>query len=973
MIIKNFIFLVLFPVYLAHCQSLINEYHIDSLHFANLHEESIQLRKKFINGLNNDKAIERNNLKLKLSEYFVTNSWAEGLVLLENIKDNVLNTNILSDKYKIEFYNSYYHAVAFLNADWEKSLSIAKTCLNKIENGQIAASISNKTELVYDIAFIYGELNQPYEAINFYEKAAALYAELGIEETSDMALLYNNLGYEYSKLSNYKKCNTYYVLATEIWDKQPNEHSNYLTTAYNNLIYNFIPYGEIKKAKFYLSKLKTVARQLDKTDLKNFQKVQLSVLLNEMRIYDFENKIEIIESHQQLINYYENITNNENYINYYSSANNILINYLIENKQFKDAEKLAFTSESYLKKYAYNEGLLVLYSLMVVLKREKEDYETALNYVNKAIVIADKTSKGNQAGLMLSKGIILKKMDNLDEAENYYNQAQKILDEQQSADIETLSYYTEIANFYLKKYEIHPDHKSLNQAFSLFKNCVNQFNVIYKNGLFNPKLDEYLDIIHEGLLTIAQNDASKQALILDDVENTTSKYLWSNFIKNNTSGDLLNLDQNYNTLQNVNAEVVYYKTEIQKEKEKETPDGSKLEDLNYKIFELLSQTEQLELKLLQSNANYKNLYEPKYSTSEFILSLNTEETLINFCPTKNHIYVIFLNKLGIQKIIKIEDKEKLYQEIKTYRESLLNKIDVTQHSKKLYNILLHEIPTTSTQLTIIAKGILSLLPFETLQSNHKYLVNQYVINYASSLTLYSLQKSLSTKKDFKLAVFNPNYEKSSFSDLPFAKQEANYLKEQFKATLFSDTLANKNSFLDNIKNYNIYHLAMHAQVNSEDEDASKLIFTSENLYFSDMYAQQLPLDLVVLSACETGNGKSIEGEGVISLSRAFTFSGVAATVHSLWQTPDKQGAEIMQYFYEFLADGLPKNKALQQAKLKFITSAKAEELKHPYYWAGFVLSGNPNALVSAKHYWLYWLLGLTVLALVVFGLLKLRK
>lgn len=953
--------------------SLEIEQEADALHFDLKHEEAIAIRKKLLNNLQSASAIERNMLKLKLSEYHGTNSWTEGLVVLESIKDQILDTNLVSDKFKIEFYLNYYRAVAFANQDWEKSLSIAKAYLNKIENKQITASIKEKTEVVYDIAFIHGQLNQPYDAIYFYDNAANLYTQQGLEQTSDMALLYNNLGFEYSKLSNYKKCNENYILATEIWEKQPNENANYLATAYNNLIYNFIPYGEIKKANYYLAKLKTVANQLDKSDLENIQKVKLSILLNEMKIYNFEKKIKIVEIHHQLINYFDSLQNKEEYLAYYSSAQNMLVNYWIQNKQLNTAETLALNAEYSLKKYHYDEGLLVLYSHLVVLKREKKDYKTAMNYVNKALEISDKTIQGNKAGLLVSKGVIFKEMNNYKEAEHYYNEAQNIMDTQESADIETLSYYTEIANFYLKKYETEHDKKILNRAFLLFKNCINQFSSIYKNGMFNPKLDEYLDTIHEGLLTVALHDSSKRTLVLDYVENSTSKYLWSNFIKNNTSTNLLNVDQNYNTLQNINAQIAYSKSEVQKEKEKKTPDESKLKEINQKILILSSQVEQLEHKLFQSNINFKNLYEPKYSTSEFILSLKNSETVINFCTTKDNIYAIFLNNSGILKIKKIEKREKLYKQINQYNQLLTSKSDTSELNKQLFNALLEELPTTSKQLTIIAKDVLSLLPYETLKFNNLYLLEQYTVNYSSSLTLYSLQKALATRNIFKLAVFNPDYANTSFSELPFAKLEAKFLEAQYKATLFSDELANKRNFLNHINQFNIYHLAMHAEVNNEDENASKLIFKSENLYFSDLFAQELPLDLVVLSACETGYGKNVEGEGILSLSRAFTYSGVAATVHSLWKTPDKQGAEIMQHFYGFLSEGLPKNIALQKAKLKFLESTKAEELKHPYYWAGFVLSGNPSPLVTSSPYIKYGVIGLLMLVFGIFGFLKFRK
>ena len=940
---------------------------IDSLHFANQHQESIRLRKAFISSLNDKVAIDRNQLKLKLSEYHGTSSWKEGLALLESIKQNVITSVLLPDSYKVEFYGNYYHAIAYADQDWEKSLRVAKEFLAKLEKNKLKTTLSKQTELVYDIAYIFGEINQPYEAINYYQKAETLYKKQGLDQSSDMALLYNNLGYEFSKLSNFKKCNDYYILATAIWEKKALQNANYLATAYNNLIYNFIPYGEIKKAEFYLQKLKNIAKAIPQNEVDNYDKVQLSILLNELKINVFNN-VNCLPTHEKFTSFFKTVSNKEKFINYYSTANNVLLNFLIQNNRNLEAAKLASATETYLKQYAYNEGLLVLYSHLVVLKKNEKEYEKALSYIEEALKIADNTSKGNQAGLYLNKGIILKELGNINQAEQLYNKAQKILDDEESADIETLSHYTEIANYRLQNYEDNKTVQNLNKAYSCYQNCVKQFNAIYKNGLFNSKLIDYLDYIHEGLFTIALYDISKQESVLDYIENTTSKYLWSNFIRNNTTKTVLNLDNNYKSLQNLNQEIVHYKAIIQTEKEKKQPNFSKINEHQNKVLELNSQAEQLQLQLLNSNSNYAKLFESKYTTSEFIASLHSDETIINYYPTKENIYVIVLDKKGIQKISKIANKEKVYQNIIAYRKAILNKKEVSKLSSQLFEILLKNQPIYSNKLTIITKGILSFLPFESLSKDKKFLIEEYTIHYSSSLSLYALQKNLVTQKEFNLAVFNPNYKNTSFSILPFAEKEALFLKDKFNAAYFSNELATKNNFFKNKGAYNIYHLAMHAKVDNEQSDASKLIFGTENLYFSDLYAQKLPLDLIVLSACDTGFGKNLAGEGIMSLSRAFTYSGVASTIHSLWQTPDKQGAEIMQYFYQHLANGFTKDEALQKAKLDFLKSTKAEELKHPYYWSGFVLSGNPDALASKSNNWVFIVLGVVVLFIVLFYL-----
>lgn len=944
----------------------------DTYHFAGNYIEAIQERNKLLSQLKNNKERELQELKLKLSEYYLTSSWEEGLILLEKIHVQATTFKQLPSLYKAEYYDNYYHAIAYASGNWEKSLQVAKTLINEIEEQRIVVDPKKKADVLYDMAYINGELKNHRMAIEYYLNVSLLYTALGMAQSSEMALLYNNLGFEYSRLSNFKNTNEYYALATEIWENEPQNNANYLTTAYNNLIYNLLSYGEIDKADYYWEKLKKAAEQIDPKQLDNYQKVSLSVLLNALKICVFRKETTCFDTYQKLMDYFDKLENKPAYISYYSAANTIILSYLIEAKQLEKAKKIAEASELVLISNNFNEGLLVLYSHIAVINKEIKAYETALAYIDKALNIANKTTKGNQAGLLVSRGVILKEMGNISEAEKYYKEAQEVIDSEQSTDIETLSYYTEIAHFYSQKYQLTKDTKALENAYHLYENCIEKFNTIYKNGLFNAKLVEYLSLIHEGLFAIMIADNSKSIAIINHVENTTSKYLWSNFIKNNSSTQLLQIDKNYTTLQQVNADIAYHKTAIQQKKEQITPDTLTIKELQNKVLDLETKAETLGLKLMKSNPNYVALYDSKFNLGQFIANLQPNETLLSFYPTKANIYAVVITSKGIIKCHKLEDKENLHKTVVDYVSALKNKEEYDKLGNTLYASLLKPIDLEAQQLTIIARGTLATLPFETLRINGSYLVEKVTINYANTLNLYALQKELPVNKTIKLTVFNPDYKGTSFSILPFANQEARFLEATYQAQTFSGMEASKSNFFNNANQSSIYHLAMHAQVNNKDENASKLIFGKDPLYFSELYAQSIPLDLVVLSACETGIGKTQEGEGMMSLSRAFTFSGVAATLHSLWQVPDKQGAEIMQLFYKNIHQGLRKDEALQQAKISFLQYAKADELKHPYYWSGFVLSGNPKALVNSPNYFLYGVLFFGFFILLVLYL-KFRK
>ena len=112
---------------------------------------------------------------------------------------------------------------------------------------------------------------------------------------------------------------------------------------------------------------------------------------------------------------------------------------------------------------------------------------------------------------------------------------------------------------------------------------------------------------------------------------------------------------------------------------------------------------------------------------------------------------------------------------------------------------------------------------------------------------------------------------------------------------------------------------------------------------------RLGADLVVLSACETALGKEQAGEGIIGLTRAFQFAGARSVVASLWSVGDESTAELMTRFYSNLAKGQPKDEALRQAQLAFVTGpivigegedAVERDLGRPFYWAAFQLYGD---------------------------------
>ncbi len=157
-----------------------------------------------------------------------------------------------------------------------------------------------------------------------------------------------------------------------------------------------------------------------------------------------------------------------------------------------------------------------------------------------------------------------------------------------------------------------------------------------------------------------------------------------------------------------------------------------------------------------------------------------------------------------------------------------------------------------------------------------------------------------------------------------------------------------NATSPSVRGYRIVHFATHALVNDRRPELSGLVMSLVDergrpqdgfLRLGDIYNLDLPADLVTLSACKTGVGREVRGEGLISLTRGFMYAGASRVVASLWKVDDEATAELMKNFYRhMLKDGLPPAQALRLAKSE-VRQARAAWAA-PYFWAGFVLQGD---------------------------------
>jgi CHAT domain-containing protein len=274
---------------------------------------------------------------------------------------------------------------------------------------------------------------------------------------------------------------------------------------------------------------------------------------------------------------------------------------------------------------------------------------------------------------------------------------------------------------------------------------------------------------------------------------------------------------------------------------------------------------------------------------------------------------------------------------------------------------------------VVPDGYLYFLPFESLPADSagEPLVESTTISYqfASRLILPQAARADQQAPEAGVSAFAPftgdrflGTGSYRFPPLPASGEEIGGLP----GARYSGAQATKTVFLKQLNRYPIVHLATHAVSSADNAAGSFIAFYPQRdtpiedfLFLEELYALNMnKTKLVVISACETGQGELVSNEGVISLARAFAYAGCGSTISSLWKADDQATSFIIQRFYVYLRQGYKKSVALRRAKLDYLASGTVN--KSPAFWSHLVLIGDTSPLYSRG---LSWWSGLLLVAL----------
>lgn len=428
--------------------------------------------------------------------------------------------------------------------------------------------------------------------------------------------------------------------------------------------------------------------------------------------------------------------------------------------------------------------------------------------------------------------------------------------------------------------------------------------------------------------------------------------------------------------------ISYFEKLKNEEKQKVQSNPKFIENFNQKLFDL-----NIEYRsLIESFENNYPLYKKIKDKTKLVqvtelqgFLANSTKVIVEYFVGDKQIYIFSISANDFE--VSHFEKDQLFENSIIELQNIIKQPPSNQDESDAYQkfvknghylyqkLFNSSILRDKESLIIIPDDILGLLPFEILQTklpsdsipsyhlnNLSYLFEEFDISYNYSSTLLSQQAALNrSKSKFSFVGFAPTFREirvnevnrncsgDNLYNLKNSEAEITKIQGIWGGKIFLNEDANTTSFKAYAPQSDIIHLATHACIDQNNHQFNKIFFTDDYLSNNDLYNFFSESRLAVLSACYTGSGRIVKGEGVMSLSRGFIHAGCPSVLMSLWSVDDGSTAKIMESFYQNLKQGQTKNNSLRLAKEEYLKDAK-KAFQHPFYWAAFVQFGDARPL-----------------------------
>jgi CHAT domain-containing protein/tetratricopeptide (TPR) repeat protein len=774
------------------------------------------------------------------------------------------------------------------------------------------------------------------EALAHYERAVVLARETGVSEASAL----NNIGAIYSEASDQQKALEYFLRALPLYKPLGNQFSEAITL--NNIGNAYNKLGEPQKALDYLQQAVPMFQAVG-------AKGPLSFTLSNIGIA------------------YRGLGDYEKALSYFNQAQTIQQQ---TGNKVQEAETL--------------DQLGVLYS-------QQNQLQKALEYHQQALQLLHATGNVRREAVSLSNlGHVYTALGRLDEGMDHFNQALAVF--RRIGDLNNIANALEgRARVQQQRGNLTEARKDIEESLSLIETVRAQTGSQQHRASYLASREKAYEFFIDLLMQQGHDAEALQASERGRARSLTEMLNESHVdILQGVDPTLVQKERDIRRSLNAKAQRQIQLTAQQGKKEE-------IDTLNKEISALEDDYQQVQSAIRNASPAYAALTQPQPLDLKGIQQqLDPDTVLLEYSlgQKRSYLFLVTQNSLTTYELPPAEQIQKLAQQVYESVSARSAGAEFRKSAAELGQMILSpalaELGTK--RLAVVADGPLQYVPFAALSAGKEYrplVVDHEMVSIPSASALAVQRQSLANRKPAPkgLAVladpvfsigdarFKGNTrakEASSTNDtriiehtsggpagqlairrLPFTRQEADQIMSvaptgaNFKALDFRASRSVATS--GELSQYRYVHFATHGYLDTARSGLSAIVLSMIDeqgnpqdgfLRTHDIYNLKLPAELVVLSACETGLGKDVKGEGIEGLTRGFMYAGARRVVVSLWNVNDRATAALMQRLYVGM---LKSNKtpaaALRAAQIELL---RTRQWQSPYYWAAFVMQGEWN-------------------------------
>lgn len=839
--------------------------------------------------------------------------------------------------------------------------------------------------LLVNIGKVYSNLGEKQTALEYYNQALSIQQEIG--DKSAAATILNNLGRVYESIGDWQAALNHYEQSLSLLREVGNKRFEAFTLSNIGSVNSTI--GEKQTALDYYNQAANILRELgDKSSL-------ASIINNMGAVYDdLGDKKTALEYYSQSLTLLQEVGDKTREA---STLNNIGYVY----NDLGDKQKALSYYNRALPLYeemGYKEGVATALSNIGLVSLELGDNQEALEYLNQALIVAREV--GNKRGesiTLMNLGNVYYKLQDFATALDYYQQSLPLARQTGDRNSVANNLYN-LAGVARAQGKLQEAITHIEEAITIIEDLRTKVDSSELRSSFFASKYSYYELYIDMLMQLhrQQPQAGYDAKALQASERSRARTLLELLTEANAnirSGVDPKLRLQEISLQEKLNEAAQRQVEILSAAH--SPEEA--DAIQKELDQLLRELDGVRGEIRKTSPRYAALTQPQSLNLGQIQALLDDNTLLlQYSLGETRSYLWAVSQKGITSY-ELPGREEIETAASNFRDTIIapalriRKQKAVEAAENLTQLILMPVADKlgEKRLVIVSDRALHYIPFTALSlpgSNEPLIVKHEIINLPSASTLGILRQEMSQrpKAPKTLAVLadpvfgpgdprvqgggNSNSDPSNpaptivsnaardvgisgeLARLPNTRSEAQKLltlvpeTDDFSAFDFAASRPTATSA--QMADYQIIHFATHGFFNSQNPQLSGLVMSLVDekgqpvdgfLRLHDIYNLNLAADLVVLSACQTGLGEVIKGEGIYGLTRGFMYAGTPRLVASLWSVDDAATATLMSKFYrEMLQNKMRPAAALRAAQLEMLQS---EQWNLPYFWAAFGFQG----------------------------------